>query len=241
MSVAADIASLRTRYPSIATVVYGDRCSVSRVTQADDGKGGWSDTWSLISTEIPMAFVPYPAAKEVVIAGKPKGMADGDAWLPALHNDAALDVNEADRLIVAANESEPERALEIIFPAPHQGILIQAVVRLINGPYVTGRQVEFGFDSETPVSLGTIAADKVLRSITVQVREAFDDPAATLAVGVDGDPDSLMAESMIIPGQVEAFRALIGTTFEEDTELLLTITPGSSTTGSGYVELEFDA
>lgn len=241
MSVAADIASLRTRYQSIATVVYDDRCSISRATQVNDGRGGWTETWSLIATEIPIGFVPYDTAKEIVIAGQSKGYADGDAYLPAMFDGEALDVNEADRLIIATNGVEPERALEIIFPAPHQGILIQAIVRLINGSYVTNRQTQFSFDSDSPVSLGTIAAGKVLRSISIHLQEAFDDAAASLSVGIDGDPDSLMDEATIIPAQVETFRVSIGTAFEVDTELLLTITPGISTGGSGYVELEFDA
>lgn len=131
MSVAADIQSLRTRYPAIAGATYSDRCSVSRVTQTDDGKGGWSETWVSTTTGIPCGFVPYPAAKEIVIAGKPKGMADGDVWLPALHNGAALSVNEKDRLVIAANGAEPQRTVEIIFPASHQGIIIQAAVRLV--------------------------------------------------------------------------------------------------------------
>jgi hypothetical protein len=241
MGVVADIASLRTRYQSIAELVYSDRCSVSRVTQVDDGRGHWVDTWSLIATDIPVGFVPYDTAKEIVIAGQLKGFADGDAYLPAIFDGGALDVNEADRLIIAANGAEPERALEIIFPAPHQGVLIQAVVRQINGPYVTNRQIEFSFDTESPLSLGTITAGKVLRSITVQIQEAFDDPTATLAVGVDGDPDSLMDESTIIPSLIELFRVQIDAPFGSDTEVFLTITQGVSTQGSGYVELEFDA
>lgn len=134
MGVAADLQSLRTRYQSIATSTYDERCSVSRVTQTDDGRGGWDESpLVVIASDIPCALVPYKTGqREIVIAGKPKGMADGDVWLPALFNGSALDVNEADRIIIAANGSEAERTLEIIFPAPHQGIIIQAAVRLVN-------------------------------------------------------------------------------------------------------------
>jgi hypothetical protein len=132
MTVSSDIASLRTRYQSIASVVFGDRCSISRVAQTDDGRGGWTETWSTRTTGIPCTFVPYATGqKEIVIAGKPKGMADGDVWLPALFNNAALDVKEADRIVIAASGSEPARTLEIVFPAPHQGIQIKAVARYI--------------------------------------------------------------------------------------------------------------
>lgn len=241
MSVPALMAALATDTPALFAAVFKDRCSVQRVTRLDDGRGGWVETWAATTSAIPCAFVPYPAAKEIVIAGQVKGMADGDVWLPAIFESSALDVTEKDRLLIAASGLEPERALEIIFPAPHQGILTQAAVRLVNEPYVTNRQTDFLFDSVSPVSLGTIAAGKVLISITVHIQEEFDDAAATLSVGVEGDPDSLMGEAMIVPSQVEMFRVLIGDGFESDTELFLTITPGISTQGSGYVELEFDA
>lgn len=242
MGAASDLEFLKTRYPTLAGAIYNDRFSVQRVSQVNDGRGGWSETWSIGGSGIPGAFVPYATGqKEIVVAGQPKGMADGDVWLPAVFNSAELDVTEKDRLIQAANGLEPERILEIVFPAPHQGILIQAAVRLISEPRVTNAQTEFSFDSPSPLSLGTITANKTLRSVSVHVQTAFDDVAATLAIGISGDADSLMDETAILPLLVESFTVRPGTSFGSDTELFLTITPGASTEGSGYVELEFDA
>lgn len=132
MSIAADIQNLATRYPAIAEQVYPHRCSVKRITQADDGRGGWTETTAIPYSDIPCTFVPYRTGqKEVVIAGQPKGMADGDIWLPAVFEDAQLEVRESDHLMIEALGTEPERTFHVVFPAPHQGILIQAAVRLL--------------------------------------------------------------------------------------------------------------
>jgi hypothetical protein len=133
MGVADDLGSLRTRYQAIATAVYGDRCSVVRTSESDDNRGGWSGTTSTVASGIPCTFVPRGTnQREVVVAGQLKGYADGDVWLPAQFNTALLDVKEGDRVVIGANGTEPARTLEIIFPAPHQGIVIQAAVRFVN-------------------------------------------------------------------------------------------------------------
>lgn len=131
MSIAADIQNLATRYPAIAEQVYPHRCSVKRITQVDDGKGGWTDTPSTPYSDIPCTFVPYNTAqRELIIAGQPKGLADGDIWLPAVFEDARLEIRDGDELVIAELGLEPERSFQVVYPAPHQGILIQAAVRL---------------------------------------------------------------------------------------------------------------
>lgn len=132
MSVANDLSQLAATIQSLTSSAFKDRCSVKRNAEADDSKGGWSETPSTPYTSIPCAFVPYPTGqKEIVIAGQPKGMADGDVWLPAKFNSALLNVKESDQLVMAALGTEPERTFHVVFPAPHQGILIQAAVRLV--------------------------------------------------------------------------------------------------------------
>lgn len=241
MSVAADLTSLRARYQSIATSIYPHRCSIQRVSELDDGRGGWSESWSLVETGIACAYVPYPTGqRELVIAGQPKGMCDGDVWLPALFNSEELDVTEKDRIIIAALGSEPERILEIVFPSPHQGILIQAHVRQIAQPATTSLQTQFFYNDLSPLSLGVVTANKVIRSITVHIQEEFDD-TSSLSAGVTGDEDSLMDETYINTELVETFKVQPNVSFGSDTEIFLTITPGGSTQGSGYVEVEVDA
>jgi hypothetical protein len=133
MGVAADLQSLRTRYQAIAMAVYNDRCSIVRVTESDDNRGGWTDTTATPYTGIPCTFVPRKTnQREVVVSGQLEGYADGDVWLPARFAGALLNVKENDRIVMAANGTEPARTLEIIFPAPHQGILIQAAVRFVS-------------------------------------------------------------------------------------------------------------
>lgn len=132
MSIASNIQNLATRYQGIAERVYPHRCSVKRISEVDDGKGGWTETPSTPYTNIPCTFVPRSTnQREIVIAGQSKGMADGDIWLPAVFDDAYLDIRESDQLVIEALNNDPERTFHVIYPAPHQGIAVQAAVRLV--------------------------------------------------------------------------------------------------------------
>lgn len=132
MSIATDIQNLSTLYPAIAARVYPHRCSVKRVTEVNDGKGGWTETTATPYSDIPCTFVPRGTnQRELIVAGQNKGFADGDIWLPAIHESSRLELREHDQLVIEALDNEPERTFHVIYPAPHQGILIQAAVRLV--------------------------------------------------------------------------------------------------------------
>lgn len=132
MSVTEDIQRLRTTYPSLATLAYDHRCSVVRDTTVNDGRGGWTETPGTIVSGLPCTFVPRSTnQREVVVSGKVVGMADGDVWIQAQVDGSALDIKALDRIVIAALGTDPQRTCEVIFPAPHQGILYQVAVRLV--------------------------------------------------------------------------------------------------------------
>lgn len=133
MSVAEDIQRLRVSYPSLAARVYDHRCSIARDTQPDDGRGGWTTTPATIASGLPCTFVPRGTnQREVVVGGKLVGMADGDVWIQGQLNGSALTIKAQDRIVIAALGSDPQRTVEVIYPAPHQGILFQVAVRLVD-------------------------------------------------------------------------------------------------------------
>lgn len=132
MSIATDIQNLALRYPDIAERAYPHRCSIVRDTDTKDGRGGWTTSPSTIADDLPCTFVPRGTnQREVIVGGKPVGMADGDIWLQAQLSGSSLTVKEQDRIVIEALESDPEKTYEVIFAAPHQGILFQVAVRLI--------------------------------------------------------------------------------------------------------------
>lgn len=131
MSIAEDIQRLRVSYPALAARTYDHRCSIVRDTEASDGRGGWTTSPSTIASGLPCTFVPRGTnQREVVVAGKPLGFADGDIWLQGQLSGSALDVKPQDRIVIAVLGSDPQRTYEVIYPAPHQGILFQVAVRL---------------------------------------------------------------------------------------------------------------
>lgn len=131
MGVIADLQSLRARYPTLATAYYDHLCSIVRDTESDDGRGGWTSTPSTIASDLPCTFVPRGTnQREVIVGGKVVGMADGDIWIQATLNGSALTIKAQDRITIAALGTDPSRTYEVIYPAPHQGILFQVAVRL---------------------------------------------------------------------------------------------------------------
>ena len=126
------IEQLASGYPQLAAMVYPHRCSIVRDVETNDGRGGWTTAENAQADDLPCTFVPRGTSqREVVVAGKSLGMADGDIWLQALLNGTALDIKAQDRITIEALGADPERTYEVIYPAPHQGILFQVAVRLI--------------------------------------------------------------------------------------------------------------
>lgn len=106
-----------------------------------------------------------------------------------------------------------------------------------------GGEVSASFDygDATPKPLFTIPADKVIYSVTISMLVAFDDAAATLSVGYSGQPQALLATTDVAPNTLGGYETRPNVTLGSDTELTLSISPGTSTVGSGLVTVLYQS
>lgn len=110
------------------------------------------------------------------------------------------------------------------------------VLQTLDLAAVNTTEPNFAFGDASPASLGTVPANKIVESVELFITEAFDGSGATLTVGDVADPDGLMNAGQNNPAEVGAYSVAPGLTYGVDTEIFLTINPGSgATTGSGTV------
>lgn len=93
-------------------------------------------------------------------------------------------------------------------------------------------EVRFNFGDATPKPLGTVPANRVVRSATITILTAFNDDAATLAIssGLQSTGDNL-------PQEEGTYSVFPGTQFGVATSVELAISAGTSTSGAGLVTL----
>jgi hypothetical protein len=109
------------------------------------------------------------------------------------------------------------------------------IIGTING-YI---KVPFQFNNVSPKNVAVIPANAVVSAVDVIVTTAFDDNAATLSMGTMANANLLLNSVDSKANIVGTYAAMPGQLFLSDTWVVLTITPGSSTTGSGMIVIYF--
>jgi hypothetical protein len=107
-----------------------------------------------------------------------------------------------------------------------------------SGPPPAGEtvvRVPFTFSSTSPVLLLAIAAGGAVNRCAVVITTAFDDPAAALSVGTPFSPALVLAAGDIDPSTTGQYETDAVTVFASADELELTLSPGASTQGAGFV------
>ena len=97
----------------------------------------------------------------------------------------------------------------------------------------------FQFNNVSPKNVAVIPANAVVSAVDVIVTTAFDDNAATLSMGTMANANLLLNSVDSKANIVGTYAAMPGQLFLSDTWVVLTITPGSSTTGSGMIVIYF--
>jgi hypothetical protein len=107
--------------------------------------------------------------------------------------------------------------------------------------WATTGKSEFPFDygDATPKNLFVIQANKVIESVSIIVMTAFNDVFATLAVGDTTDPASLLLTTDNAPGVTGTYTTEPAIKYGSATQLNLSISPGTSTQGSGLVVITY--
>jgi hypothetical protein len=104
------------------------------------------------------------------------------------------------------------------------------------GPGETVGQVAFDFSTPSPLLLQTVTPGLVLNRCAIVIVTPFDDPAARIEVGTSANPSLVFAQGEVVavaPGNTFNNSSLYP--FETNDFLLLTISPGASTQGSGIL------
>ena len=93
----------------------------------------------------------------------------------------------------------------------------------------------FTFSSPSPVVVGPLSAGEYVMQTRVFLDTAFDDPAATIAVGTALAPNDLFAPSDIPLTETGTFVSDMTYGPSGSTNVTVTISPAASTVGSGVV------
>lgn len=163
-----------------------------------------------------------------------------------------LDLSATDAVIAdfgSAWPQTPHLPLAVIVAPAAGHWLPQHIARLVGsvsaqprGRRVHCLEVAFSFDDVSPISLGMIPAGARVISRRVIVEETFDGSSPTVTLGDAGDPDRLMADSdsdLTAGADYEVREPTV--LYADQTELLATLVPDSSTQGAGVILVEYRA
>jgi hypothetical protein len=117
---------------------------------------------------------------------------------------------------------------------PGRWILFGGVVT----PAVEYIKYPFTFLSATPQTVYTLITGEMVTDTELVIETVYDDNAATLSVGVAVDVELIIAIKGNDPTKLGNYGNNENYEFGVDTAILLTLAPGASTQGSGYVLLE---
>lgn len=95
----------------------------------------------------------------------------------------------------------------------------------------------FDYGDATPKPLFTISINKIIFQVELVIITPFNDFASSLSVGDAGDTQRLMATTDNLSTIAGTYWSEPGYKYLSATPLILTITPGTSTQGSGLVKI----
>jgi hypothetical protein len=95
----------------------------------------------------------------------------------------------------------------------------------------------YSYTDPNPLNLNIVPTGNVVTQVQVVVVTAFTDPAATISMGDTTANNNLLTTSEINTQVNGTFTAYPAKQYGANTQLVLAITPGTSTTGSGVVSV----
>jgi hypothetical protein len=96
-------------------------------------------------------------------------------------------------------------------------------------------QVPFSFATPSPLVLQAVTPGQIVNRALVRIVVPFNDPAATIELGTSAAPGSILATSDINTGLDGQYETDVIVIFSVGDLLLLTLSPGASTQGSGML------
>jgi hypothetical protein len=95
--------------------------------------------------------------------------------------------------------------------------------------------VPFAYDTPSPLTITAISPGQFIKSTTIQITEVFDDPTATLALGTTSSPSEFLTTAQNRPRRLGDYEAIVNFLVAAAENVILTINPGASTQGQGYI------
>lgn len=108
-----------------------------------------------------------------------------------------------------------------------------------NGTDGTGQHTfAFSWGDATPAALMTVTAGQMVLAVTISLDVPFNGVGASLSVGDAGDAGGLLDANMVDPTVIGAFQNAPCVRYITDTQVRLTIVPGTgASAGSGVISL----
>lgn len=111
------------------------------------------------------------------------------------------------------------------------------VVPVIPAGLVKCEKVPFTYNTPSPLTVIAVTSADAIIDTELVIETAFDDPAATLQLGTFADIDLILPTNHNNPTQVGSYGTQCNFYFTVPDSIILTISPGTSTQGSGYILL----
>lgn len=105
----------------------------------------------------------------------------------------------------------------------------------ISYPISTDPLLDFAFNDASPATVIPLVAGAIVEWVKLVISTTFDDPGATLQVGTTAQPGVVLSAVQNDPGDDSVFSTDVPLRVTAPTNLILTISPGTSTQGAGYV------
>lgn len=100
-------------------------------------------------------------------------------------------------------------------------------------------EIRFDYGDATPKNLYIIDEDKTVLQVSIVILTEFDDPTATLSVGDADDAERLLTITDNIPSQLGTYTTDPAYQYLSTSTITLSISPGTSTQGSGLVVITY--
>lgn len=100
-------------------------------------------------------------------------------------------------------------------------------------------KVPFSYDTPNPKNIAVIPANAVVSHIDIVIVTPFNDPAATLEVGTAANLTQLVNAGDVTTNLAGSYATMPGQIYLSDTHVIMTINPGTSTTGNGMLIINY--
>ena len=100
--------------------------------------------------------------------------------------------------------------------------------------------MRFDYGDATPKNIFLMPANKIIRETSIVIYTAFDDVTSTVSLGDIGDVNRFISTTDNLTYEIGTYSTTPGTKYAVDTQITLSIVPGTSTLGSGLVTIIYE-